>query len=343
MELNTISLPVFVQLANVIFEKKKDSLQQFARSSGMFRIENIPQNTGNTRQYTEIDLEEYANRKNESDQASRARVQQGYTKFLTSYRIAKDIGISYEMRTQNKYNEVITRLENLADLAMNRMDLDLTHRITFSTATTYVDMDGVTVDISVGDTLALASTVHTLKGSSTTYASRLAGNPQISKGSLEGMEKLVVENTFNQFGQKVTLKNDRIFCGDDPNTNNTIDEYLQSSGAPDFNNSGVKNVYNGKYTKVVLPRLATDANGGVDTNKRKYWGTFSSVMTQAHLGIWEEPHLKSPGSIGSTEQSSNANGEEFSTDDWNFGVRAGYGIAILSGIWFRLSTGDGTP
>lgn len=342
MELNTISLPVFVQLANVIFEKKKESLDTYARASGIFKVENIPQSTGNVRQYTEIDLEEYAKRKNEGDQSARARVQQGYSKLLTSYRIAQDIGITYEMRTQNKYNDVISRLENLAGLAMNRMDLDFTHRITFGLATSYVDMDGTTVDTTVGDTLALFSYVHTLKGAATTYANRLAGNPQVSKGSLEGMERLIVENTFNQFGQKVTMKFDIIWCGDDPNTNNTIDEYLKSPGAPDFNNSGVVNVYNAKYRKIVLPRLATDSLGGVDTTKRKYWGLGSTMASQAHIGVWEEPHLKSPGTIGSTDQSSDSNGEDFSTDDWNFGVRGGYGIAILSGMPLKLSSGDGT-
>jgi len=333
MELNTISLPVFVQLAAVIFEKKKESLNQAARMSGLFRVENIPQNTGNTRQYTEIDLEEYASRKGESDQSQRAKTQQGYSKYLTSYRISKDIGISYEMRTQNKYTEVISRLENLAGLAVNRMDLDMTHRFTFMTATSYVDMDGVTIDTTMGDTYALAYTAHTLKGASTTYSNRLAGNPSVSKGAMEGLERLAVENTFNQFGQKVSMTFNVLFCGDDPNTNNIIDEYLGSKAAPDFANSGVINVYNGKYRKVVLPRLATDALGNVDATKRKYFGIASTDSVQAHVGIWEEPHLKSP--------SEGNNGEEFSTDDWNFGVRAGYGITMLSGMPYKVSTGDG--
>jgi len=27
--------------------------------------------------------------------------------------------------------------------------------------------------------------------------------------------------------------------------------------------------------------------------------------------------------------------------DWNFGVRAGYGIAIVNGVWVKFSSGDG--
>jgi hypothetical protein len=344
VELNTISLSVFTQLANVIFEKKKMSLKSAVRESGLFKVEAVPENTGNIRQLTEIDQNEYARFKGESDQASRAKIQQGYTKNLQSYRVAADIGISYEMRTQNKYQEVISRLENLASQAVNRMDLDLSHRITFGTATSYTDQDGRSVDVSVGDTLSLFNTAHTLKGSSSTYRNRLANNPQVSKGALEGMEKMVVENTLNQFGEKVVANFDKIFTTDDPNTINTVREYLRSVAGPDFANSGVDNVYKGKYTHVIFPRIATDANGAVDSTKAKYWGLFSTEATTLHLKVWEEPHLKTPAPLGSGSTAFNStNGEEFSTDDWNFGVRAGYGIAGLSGQGIMFSSGDGTP
>lgn len=335
MELNTISLNDFVKLAGVIWLKAKDSLVAYARSSGMFVEDPVPQNTGNVRDYSEIDLEEYAKFKGQGDQAARARTQQGYTKTLTLYRVAVDIGITYEMRSQNKYPEVTRRLTNLGGLAPNRQDLDLTHRFTFGTATTYTDMDGRTVDISIGDTLALFSTAHTLRGSGTTYRNRLANNPIASKGALEGMEQLVVEQTYNQFGEKVVVPFDIIWHSDDPNTCNTVREYLQSTAAVDPGvNSGVINVYKGKYRDVILPRLATDANGAVDSTKRKYWGLASSTMSSAYLAEHEPARLKTPANLNA--------GEEFSTDDWNFGVRAGYGIAIVSGAWIKFSSGDGT-
>jgi len=334
MELNTISLSDFVRLAGIIFEKEKDSLGQEARKSGLFIEESIPLHTGNTREYTEIDSNEYAKLKGQSDQAARAKVQQGYNKIMTMKRVAEDIGISFEMRTQNKYPEVVSRLTSLARKAINRLELDLTHRFTFWTATTYTDMDGTTVTIDTGDDLALLSTVHTVRGSSTTFRNRLAGNPQLSKGALEGIERLAVEETINQFGEKVVIPFDLLITSDDPNTVNVARELLQSSAAVEGPHSGVKNVYMGKYTHVILPRLATDANGAVDTTKRKYWGIASKVYSSAHLGVWEEPRLKVP-------QDLNA-GEEFSTDDWNFGVRAGYGICVVNGSWIKGATGDGT-
>jgi hypothetical protein len=335
MELNTVTLADFVQLADVYWEKTKASLPQEALNSGLFFRQDIPQNSGNIRAYSEVDLNEYARFKGEGAQSQRAKVQEGYTKNLTSYRVSDDIGITYEMRTQNKYPEVVRRLTNLSSQGFNRRELDLTHRITFGTATSYNDMDGRTIDTTLGDGLALFSTVHTLKGTSATFRNRLANNPQFSRGSLEAMEAEIVANTLNQFGEKVTIPFDVIFTADDPNTINTVLEYLKSMGSPDYTNSGVTNVYKGKYRHVRLPRLATDNLGQPDATKTKYWGLASTSYTTAHLDVWEEPHLKVPSNLNA--------GEDFATDDWNFGVRAGYGIAIVNGQWIHLSTGDATP
>lgn len=335
MELNTVGLNDFVKLAKVIWFKRMDSLPQYARSSGLFVEDPFPANTGEQRVYSEIDVQEYARRKPEGDQALRAKVQQGYSVTLQLYRVALDIGITYEMRTRNKYPDVIRRLTTLVDTGYNRLDLDLTHRFTFGSATSYTDMDGATVTNSVGDTLALFSTAHTLKGSGTSYRNLLANNPRLSKGALEGIERLIAEQTYNQLGEKVTVPFDILVTGDDPNTINTAREYLQSTASLDAGaNAGVINVYKGKYRHVVLPRLATDNVGAPNTAKRYYWGIASSAFSSAFVAVHEEPHMKLPEDLNA--------GEEFSTDDWNFGVRAGWGIAIVSGAWLKWSYGDGT-
>lgn len=334
MELNTLSLPVFTRLAGVIFGKALDMVEKNAQSSGIFVVENIPDNSGETRDYTEIDLEMYADNKPQGNQAGRARVQLGYNKLVSVKRIAKDIGITYEMRRFNKYPDVVRRLTNLAQMPTNRLELDLSHRLGFGTATTYTDKNGQVVDISLGDTLALWSTAHTLTGTSTTYRNRLAGNPILSKGALEGMERLMIEETLNNFGEKVSVSFDILWTTDDPATVNTALEYLNSVAAPDFANSGVTNVYKAKYKHVKLPLVPTTAAGLVDNTKRRYWGISSSMITDAHLAIWEAPHLKAPSDLNA--------GEEFSTDDWNFGVRAGYGIGIVTGRAHKFSSGDAT-
>lgn len=333
MELNTITLSDFVSNAEILWNKGLDSVPQIARGSGLFKEIAIPEMTGDTRTFSEIDLEEYASQKSEGDQATRAKVQQGFSKTGTLKRVAKDIGITYEMRTRGKYLETREKLTNLGKLVPNRMDLDLTHRLTFATDTSYTDMDGESIDISVGDTLALVSTAHTLRGSSTTFRNQLANNPQFSRGALELMEKMRIENTFNQFGEKMTIPDDILWSSEDPNTKYNIQEVLRSTTNPTQNNPGVVNTFQGRYRHVVLPRLATDKDGGVDSTKAKYWGVASSTMSTAFLGVHEEARLKTPPAEGKSN-------EEFSTDDWNFGTRGGYLIVIVSATWLGFSKGN---
>lgn len=334
MELSIAALGDLVRNAEILFLKGYDSVAAVARNSGMFRIDNIADHKGNTKEYSEIDLEEYADIKMEGDQAARARVQSGYSKIGTLYRVSKDIGITYEMRHYNKYIDVISRLTNLGRLAGNRMELDLQLRIAFATATSYTSKEGLTIDTTVGDTLALASTAHTVRGSSTTFRNRLANNPLFSRGALEGMEQMVIENSINQFGEKITIPYNIIWSTQDANTVNTISEYLKSTSSPDALNDGVVNVYKGKYRHVILPLVAVTAAGANDSTKAKYWGLASSMNSQAFLGVNEEPHMKPMNETGANL--------EFSTEDLNFGVSAGYFIVIPGARWFTLSTGDAT-
>jgi hypothetical protein len=334
MELNIGVLSDFVRNAEIMWAQGAQSVPQYVRNSGLVKEIPVPQMTGNTREFSEIDLEEYARKKLEGDQAARARVQQGYSKTATLKRYGLEIGITYEMRTQGKYFDIKQKLTNLGKQIPNRLDLDLSHRLGFGSATTYADMDGETVDIAVGDTLALYSTVHTVRGSSTTFRNRLANSPQLSRGALEAMEKMRVENTINQFGQKMTIPDNILWTTDDPNTVNTAMEILKSTTNMTQSNPGVVNTYQGKYRHVVLPRLATDKDGAVDSTKAKYWGVASSDYSTFFLGVHEEANLKSP--------TPGSNAEEFSTDNWNFGARGGYLIAIVSANWLGVSYGDGT-
>jgi len=307
-ELNTISYNDFVKLATVIWYKGVQSVKNYMIDSGMVKVMRIAENTGNTREFSEIETNEYLTYKGEGDQAARGQIQQGYSKTMTKYRVAENIGITYEMRKEN--------------------------RLGFGTATSYTDRDGRTIDISTGDGYALFYTAHTLTGSSTTYRNRLANNPRLSKGALEAMERLITEETYNHLGEKMTATFDILWTTDDPNTVNTAREYLKSTASPDASHSGVVNVYNGKYKHVILPRVATDANGAPDSSKRYYWGIASSELSCFYLGIWEEPHLIPP--------TAGSNAEDVQTDDWEFRNRAGYGICIPGARWIKFSSGDGT-
>lgn len=334
MELNSISFGDFVKLANVIWVRGAESVANYMLDSGMVKQMDIPEATGNTREFSEIDTNEYLSFKAEGDQASRGRVQQGYTNTMTKFRVAENIGITYEMRKENKYPDVVNALLSGGEKGPKTIDLDLSHRLGFGTATSYTDRDGRTVLIDVGDDLSLYNTAHTLRGSGTTFRNRVANNPSLSRGALEAMERLIVEETYNQFGEKKNIEFDVLWTTDDPNTVNTAREYLRSTSDPAALNAGVVNVYNNKYKHVKLPRVATTAAGAPDATKRRYWGIAATSHSSFYLGMWERPHMIPP--------AEGSNAEDTQTDDWDFRNRAGYGITVVGASWVKFSSGDGT-
>lgn len=331
---NTASFPEFTDLVSRKFQQEKDSLKIELRNSGIFKSVDWADGTGDVRRFGEIDAEEYAKDMPEGDQATITTPQYGYEKDMTLVRRALDIQITFQMRKYNKEQQIMSRLRSLGRTIDNRMELDLAHRFTFATATSYTDLDGNVVDLTVGDTLALASTAHTLTGSATTYRNILANNPQFSQGSLEAMELMVVENSYNLFGTKMASGMKILFHSDDPTTTRAVKQLLMSSADISAPNAGVTNTFMANYRPLKISRLATDANGAVNSAKKKYWGLIDPDTFSAYLAVTEESHTNSP------QEGSNA--EDVSTDTWHYTSRGSYGICIVSGRGFAISLGDGT-
>lgn len=323
----TTTLPEFTDLVTKSFAMAQQMVETGVAQS-LFIMDDLSANTGDTRRYDEVDTETYSSLKREGDDATKANVGVGYTMTFTVRRFAKEIDVTWEERRFNKYPEVMGKLLSLTQFCPQRMELDLTHRFTFATSTSYTDMDGESVTISVGDTKALCATDHTLKFSSTTYRNRVSGDPVFSQGGLEAAEELAVTNIYNNFGQRRVKLFNTIITGDDPNTVNTVKQVLQSTADIDAAQSGVKNVYAGKYRHVILPYLATTATGAHDSTKKKWWflaATGQGVNGwQAYLGIAEMPNLRSP--------APGNNGEDVHNDNWTFGARCSYLIGALNGI-----------
>jgi len=131
--------------------------------SGMVKVDEVPENTGATREYTEIDTNEYLNYKAEGDDVDRGIIQQGYSKTMYPYRVGENLGVTYEMRTQNKYPQVYNMLFGAGKKGYNSIDLDLTHRLTFGTAVSYTDRKGRTIATTCGDSLQLNNRIAEVK------------------------------------------------------------------------------------------------------------------------------------------------------------------------------------
>ena len=323
--LNTVTLSEFTDLVEKQFVQTQQLVKPNAQQ--LFIYEDMADHTGNTRRYDEVDTETYASLKREGMDAAKTLVGVGYNKIMTAKRIAKEIDITWEMRRYNKYPEVTAKLTSLSSFCPQRTEIDLTHVFTFATSSSYVDMDGDTVDVSTGDGQSLINAAHTLKFSATTYSNRVSGDPAFSKSGLEAAEALTNTNILSNFGERRVMKFNKIITGDDPNTVNNVSELLRSTAAVAAPNSGVTNVYENKYQHVVLPYLATTATGVVDSTKKRWWflgATGQSVMGwQAYFGQWEAPHLQLP--------AEGRNSEDAHNDNWTYGTRSAYGIVTLAG------------
>lgn len=330
IQINTATYPQFTDLVNRVFLKALDSFDYKMRNSGLVRVETKPMNSWLFTRLAQAPVTtRFASRKPEGAAAKASKFQYGYEKDLQIYRYWLDISITREMRIANKNSEVISQLLNMAKAVPEGLELDLTHRLTFATSTSYTDRDGYTIDNTTWDGQAFASASHTLAGSATTFSNIVSGNPAFSKGSLELAERLISEQTFDNLGQKVRMNFDIIFTTDDPVTNNRIDEELWATSDTTSSNAGTINVYNKKYRKVSLPYLATYADGTVDTTKRRYWWLACSEYTSLTLEMLETPFLKAPRDWN--------NGEDFSTENWNYAWRGSYWIAIVDAMAFKFS------
>ena len=272
-----------------------------------------------------------AKRKNEGDDFPYLTLTQNYRKTWTNQTIGGMEKITWEMRKYDKYDEISRAFRNLGVGAAKKLEKDLTHRLTYCTATSYTDNGGNAITTTTGDGLALASTVHTVPGSSTTYRSRVANNPVFSKGGLEAAERLLA-NMIDDNGELSPRTGTHIAVSQQsPNTVNTAMEYLKSVSDPTVSNSGVINVYNGKYQLIILPYLATTAStDAANSSFETYWFLLdlSEENKRGFLYVAEEPKLVPQDS-------------DFETQDWKYATIAAYAIEWLDGKNLIFSSGDG--
>lgn len=334
MQLSTATMPQLTDVVSRMFVAGPDTVDQNFMKSGLVQNVSVPLGTGQSRIFAELpDRDLYARDKAEGDNTAQATVQYGLEKAASIYRIGLEIAVTVEERKYNKNADVLRKLTDLSQVCTRRIEMDLSHRFGFAYSTSYTNISGNLIDLTTGDGVALASTSHTLTGSSTTYSNIIPSNPLFSKGSLESAQKIAVEQTYNNLGQKLAMKFDIIWTTDDRNTINQVQELLNATADVTSNNAGTYNVYKGGMTHVILPLVATTPSGAPDTSKAKYWGIASSTNSQLMFSIVESPYLKTP--------MDGNNGEDFSTENWRYSAHAAVIMAVVSGRWVKFSNGTG--
>jgi hypothetical protein len=327
--LSTLTLPELADLVRRNFEINKSMVVPSAEQ--LFIMDPIGKGKGNTKRYHEYDVQTFARRKRQGEAAKKASVGIGYYVDLEKKRIATEVEFTQEFIDENRVPEVRTAMTSLSHFCPQRTEIDLTHIFTFCNATSYTDMDGETVTTSVGDGFALAYAAHTLKFDSSTYSNRVPGDPVFSQGALTAAEKLATTNILSNYGETRRMQFNTIVTSNDPDTVKTVKQILQSTADVDAAHEGVMNANYTAYRHIILPYLASDANGNYDSTKAKWWflvaATGGTDGWQAYYAIFENEHLKT----------ANGSNEDFSRDVYKEGVRKGYGIRATTGRGFIAS------
>ena len=322
--LNTVTFPELTDLVNRNFVSVGGLIVPLAKS--LYMTDTMGVGEGELKLIQEYDTSTYARAKGQGVDAKKASFGIGYAITIRAKRIGMESEITWEMRRYNKKQEVLAQIQSLPYFCPQRVELDLTHRLTFATSTSYTDMDGNSQDLTVGDTLQLAYSAHTLKFSSLTYSNRVSGDPLFSKGGLEAAELLTTTDILSNFGEKRVMDFNTIITGNNPTIVNAVKQFLKSTSDNLQNNPGVINVYQDKYRHVILPQLATTATGAIDSTKKNWW-MLAAVGNgfrgwQAWYIEWEAANLI-PATSG--------NGTDVHKDIWYYNVRQAYNIGIVSG------------
>lgn len=296
----------------------------------IYITEPIPLHSGNIRQYDERDFSTFASDKPEGVAARKAQFGIGYHKQMYLKRIAKEMDLTDEAIMFDRWMDVKSIGIDLGETAPQRINLDMTQlAITFAQGTQYIDMDGNPVDTTTGDGLSIANAAHTLAFSSLTYTNIVPGNPQFSKTGLISAEAIARNNTLNNYGIPRRKRFTHIWTSGNPNNVENITQFLRSISDNTQANPNVENTYRNRYKLLVLEQLDTTVTGQRDTTKSNWWGigAFDGQIPMnrfwAMYGEWEPAHMK-------PAPTSDNNAVDFSKDIRRFGVRAGYGLAIVN-------------
>lgn len=327
----TFTFPELSNLIKKMFAERLVNVPLDAKP--LFIMKSVPQGQGDSIQVNEQDFTTYASDMPEGTNAKKGAFGVGYHKQVSWFRYGQEYDITYKMRTTAQWLDIVTATVGaLADAVPQRENLDMTHMITFGNATSYVDMDGFTRDVSCGDGLSIFNAAHLLAFTAQTYSNIVPGNPQFSKTALESAELLTKNNILDNFGKKKVMMFKTIWCADTPSLTNSIMQYIRSVSDPVQANPGVENPYKGKYDILPLSLLATDANGNPDSTKYNWWGIaaltgIGAQRWQAYRVQWEAPRMKPT----PTGDFSTTNAEDVHNDNWTYGSRGAENYAVLVG------------
>lgn len=241
---------------------------------------------------------------------------QGDSLILTQVKRTARRKITEDLLEFSKYPQVDAMLREVGGKLWRGYALDLCHRFTFAFDTSYVDRDGETVSTLGGDGAALIADTHTMNDGST-YDNKLTA--RLSESSMEDAEDLA-QAFIDHNGNLVTPMLDTLITGTHASTSHMAERLV---GQPDQTDTDLRNmnVYRGKYRHIELPFLDTNASGGKNTAKSRFWFlTDSSLKNNLIASVRAFPDPEAP------SKDPDNNSVQFKAKMW-------YDLGHLDGNW----------
>lgn len=335
---SSASFAAMVGNLNINFLKGYDAAVPTEMSAKQFyNVDDVGPHAGKTDRYEEpLTALMMAKAISEGDPMALGAIAPGYYKDITVVRRTAGFQYTWDWEHHNKYPNQLFNLYKEVGMGLRlRIEMDLTHNFTFGTATSYTDMDGNTIDTTTGDGLTLFYSAHTLSNSTTTYRTRLAGNPAASPSAIEAALSNFNQQIYDNNGNRImTAMPDTIIIGSSVSVYNRVKKIVYSTSPRDEANSNVMNPLKGSLRIVQLKYLDSTAVQVLDTTKSEYFIICDSSHIGGFIRVTENPTVTLP-----TIQNG---GIVFNTEDRMVKGTCTYERAIVDPRFMQMSSGDGT-
>lgn len=280
--LSEMSLPELFDLRERLFMQrlKNSDLQKDSAALGkIYRNDPFMSGQGTLKTYTEKDTQTYGNRQAEGTTGQLVKFGIGRTLNFTFVDYGNATTLTAKSRIANKYPDFINTID-IPMMLHERRVIDGTHLLTFAFSSSYVDMDGVTVDTTVIDGLSLANASHTTALSGDTFTNIITGNPAFGKAGLLTAETVLRNNTVDGYNSLRSVSPNLIITSTDPTVMYNVRQVIGSNTELGQDNPNVINALN-KYQHIALSKLDTTASGGRDATKSAMWFLADTNLLEA--------------------------------------------------------------
>lgn len=190
----------------------------------------------------------------------------------------------------NRYPQIARILRGNNNSLVRRMILDATHKFTFANSGSYTNMDGVSQSMVGGDGVSMVNDSHVMNnGSSWDNLLGSGSGVRLSESTWQDANDLAAD-IFDHAGALSTSVLDVLITGHHAATKATAMRLTGQASQVSVDTTADNvlnglNTHRGTFRHVELPLLATNAAGGRDSNKNRYWFGLDSSKAKDSMFI----------------------------------------------------------